>query len=741
MTATLAPSTPVKFLSEISCLSISQPNLMGFRLTPEIDQELGNRLSYHFSRQFSDFVVTFYEKSFWVLGKPGLKTPDAERWKEALHNIQQQVEDLKSYYWSFQWLHQPSPTPQVLAQLAYTILKTHRPFPSDKITENQGVEVKRIVEFWAETIEMQEEIKPAFALTINSKISYKGHLANFYQNHPFRNKPEDLLVGLQVQDIERGSTGTIVQLSGTVGEHREKLLKDATGATSKLALTEAPENQPLVSIRFGKSKTLYTYAMAALCPRITQKTADRFGVDWGKLLKLTKISYQERQERLTYNKKIAKELLKSYSFQVADKAINNRQNSELFSLPSISLEQTLLLFGKGFKGVQGEILKGLDKRKGGGVYRKHKDYQNSSTAIRITLLRLGEMKVSPFVNEVQNYLKNYGFNSDVVVWSSLSIENSNNSDSRAEVERKVNELLATPTDIFLVFLPESDRDADYTEEGSFYQQIYSYLLNRRMASQFIYDDTLQKVKYQYILNQTILGILAKLGNLPFILAEPLEIADCFIGLDIARKPKADLPGTLNACASIRIYGKQGDFIRYRLEGDLIEGEEIPQRFLEKILPTELIEGKTVLIYRDGRFVNREVENLLARAKAINAKFILVECRKTQIPRLYNLESSKLTAPTQGLALKLSSYEAILITTKVSENMGLARPLRLNIRSEGHPATIESIIDTTLKLTLLHHGALKSPRLPMPLYGSDRMAELRLKGIYPSVLEGDRQFWL
>ncbi|PSF32097.1 stem cell self-renewal protein Piwi [Aphanothece hegewaldii CCALA 016] len=739
MTATLA--TASTFMSEISCVTISQPNLMGFRLTPEIDQDLGNRLSYHFSRQFPDFVVTFYNKTFWVLGKPLKEKPNEKSWKEALNNIQQQVEDFKSYYWSFQWLHQPSPTPQVLSQLACAILKTHRPFSLNKVTENQGVEVNRIVEFWAETIEIQGELKPAFALTINSKIFYKGHLADFFQNHPFRNKPEDLLIGLQVQDIERGSTGTIVQLSGTVGEHREKLLKDATGATSKLALTEAPENQPLVSVRFGKNKTLYTYAMAALCPSISQKTADRFGVDWGKLLKFTKISYQERKNSLINNKEKAKILLKTYGFQVADKAINNRQNSDLFLLPSVSLEETLLLFGKGFKGIQGEILKGLDQRKGGGVYRRHKDYQNSSTEIKITILRLCEMKVGKFVDEVQNYLKKYGFNSVVVNAVPLSVENSNNSDSRAEVEKKVNELLATPTDIFLVFLPESDREADYTEEGSFYHQIYSYLLNRRMASQFIYDDTLKNVEYKYILYQIIPGILAKLGNLPFILAEPLEIADCFIGLDIARKPKADLPGTLNACASIRIYGKQGDFIRYRLEGDLIEGEEIPQRFLEKILPTNILEGKTVLIYRDGRFVNREIENLLARAKAINAKFILVECRKTQIPRLYNIESSKLTAPTQGLALKLSSYEAILITTKVSENMGLARPLRLNILSEGHPATIESIIDTTLKLTLLHHGALKSPRLPMPLYGSDRMAELRLKGIYPSVLEGDRQFWL
>lgn len=83
----------------------------------------------------------------------------------------------------------------------------------------------------------------------------------------------------------------------------------------------------------------------------------------------------------------------------------------------------------------------------------------------------------------------------------------------------------------------------------------------------------------------------------------------------------------------------------------------------------------------------------------------------------------------------------MVTTQVDAKVGLARPLRLNVRPEGEQTSIESVVDATLKLTLLHHGALKPPRLPMPLYGADRMADLRLKGIYPSVLEGDRQFWL
>ncbi len=199
---------------------------------------------------------------------------------------------------------------------------------------------------------------------------------------------------------------------------------------------------------------------------------------------------------------------------------------------------------------------------------------------------------------------------------------------------------------------------------------------------------------------------------------------------------------MNACASVRLYGANGEFIRYQLEDAFIEGEEIPQRVLETLLPEAELRTKTVLIYRDGSFCGEEVDHLLEWGEAIEAKFILVECKKSGSPRLYDLKEKTIAAPTQGLALKLSLQEAILITTKVSESVGLSQPLRLIVHSKGHQASIESVVETTLKLTLLHHGALKEPRLPMPLYGSDRIAGLRLDGIYPSsMLMGDRQFWL
>jgi len=54
----------------------------------------------------------------------------------------------------------------------------------------------------------------------------------------------------------------------------------------------------------------------------------------------------------------------------------------------------------------------------------------------------------------------------------------------------------------------------------FYHQIYS-LLQAWIASQVIYAETLRDV--WSILNQVMQGLLAKLGNLRFVLAEPLEV--------------------------------------------------------------------------------------------------------------------------------------------------------------------------------------------------------------------------
>ena len=737
MTATIAPTQTLTSFCEVFKLKETQLKLMCIRLTPELDRKDGNRLSYHLSRKLAEVVVTWQKPYFWILAASNRQLPSRDDLRDALESIQDEVEDFSNRFLTLQGVRQPQETPLILSQLAVQVLNKAQ-FSYPVVLAENGIEVRREPDFWPETVELQGQLQPALTLTVFSGIVFRKNLADFYENHPDRQNPEKLLIGLKVQEIERGSNATIIGLVGTIGEHRDELIEKATGSTSKQALRDAPDDQPVVAVQFGKDTKQFHYAMAALRPCVTSETADQFEVDYGKLLKETKIPHKDRTDLLASYKQTAANALAAYGFQL-ERGINSIQHSTLFWKPQVPIEETTLLFGKGVTGKRGEVLKGLSR---GGVYRRHADYQDTSRKIRIAALKLCESKVTPFLKQLEQRITSYGFKSDVIATKNLSISNLSVADARAAIENTVNELVEVPPDIVLTFLPHSDRGSDYREEGSFYFQIYSQLLRRQIASQIIYDDTLSNPgNYQYVLNQVIPGILAKLGNLPFILAEPLEIADYFIGLDISRVSKKRQAGTMNACASVRLYGKQGEFVRYQLEDDLIAGEELPPKLLERLLPAAKLKNKIVLIYRDGSFAGKEVDYLVKRATAIGSKFILVECKKSGVPRLYNLREKVVMAPDQGLALRLSSREAIVVTTKVPDKVGLARPLRLTVREEGHQASIEQVVETTLKLTLLHHGALKEPRLPMPLYGSDRMAYLRLQGIRPSLMEGDRQFWL
>lgn len=735
MTAVTVASPQVVFLSEVFPLSIAQPIVTSFQISPEIDQETGNRLSFHLCQKLEGKIAAWHDEQLWILSTVEASQVDIAQCQAALTATQQDLPDLSGEPLRLQIVNDQLTSPAVLAKLAFQALRVRQPFTPVVVTSIAKLAVNRKVKFWGETVELQKQIQPALGLTVRTDIIFTGNLADFYASNTTQGDPESFLISLPVQDFDLGGSGSIVRVIGVLRDHRDRLLRLAVGRVTQRAIRNAPDEELVVAIQFSKGKKLFHYPISALRPSITAETAAQFGFDYGQFLRFTKIPHRERQRLLANFKEQAAVALARYGFHLK-RSLNSLDHPQLFGQPAIPVEQTPLLFGQGITGVRGRILHGLTK---GGVYRRHSNFQPD--VIRIAALKLCNGSVNAFLDAVQQRLRRYGFESEIIDRKAIATNDLSAAEARATIEKAVYKLVTVPVDIVLTFLPESDREADDEDGGSFYHLVYSLLLRRNIASQVVYDDTLSNVEHGQILNQVVPGILAKLGNLPFVLAEPLEIADYFVGLDISRSPKAKLAGTLNACASVRLYGKQGEFIRYVLEDALLEGEEIPQRLLERLLPATL-ERKTVLIYRDGRFCGKEVTHLLERAQAIQAKFILVECRKSGVPRLYNLNQRTLAAPLQGLTLRLSSREALLITTQVSERVGLAQPIRLTVHDAGEAVSIERVVDTTLKLTLLHHGALKAPRLPMPIFGADRVAGLRLQGIYPSsLLEGDRQFWL
>lgn len=313
MTATLVSAQKEQsFLSEIFPLCFDSLKTFGFRLSPATGREEGFQLSFRLSRQFPNVVVVWSEGRFYALSAQNEEMPNAKAWQTALANVQHDLPDVGDRTWTLQQVMSPKTTAAIIAQLAEQILRVSRPFTSHLVKSEKGIEVRRRADFGSEVFQQAEAQAQAAALSISvsSKIIFRGTLAEFYASHPFRNKPEDLLLDLKVEDIESGSTATIVELVGTLGEMREQLLKKASGSLSQQALKEARNTQPVVGVRFGRSsRTIYHYPLAALRPCITAQTVDAFDVDYGDLLKATKVAHLDRQKLLQCYKSEADNVL------------------------------------------------------------------------------------------------------------------------------------------------------------------------------------------------------------------------------------------------------------------------------------------------------------------------------------------------------------------------------------------------------------------------------------------------
>jgi argonaute-like protein implicated in RNA metabolism and viral defense len=247
---------------------------------------------------------------------------------------------------------------------------------------------------------------------------------------------------------------------------------------------------------------------------------------------------------------------------------------------------------------------------------------------------------------------------------------------------------------------------DDETESSAQNRIKSLTIGRDIASQVVYRPALRN---RFAMANIVLGILAKTGNVPFVLRNPLPYADLVVGIDVARETKKNLRGSINITAIARIYLDNGDFLRYIIHDAPIEGETLPKDVLERLFPLAEFRGKRAVIHRDGYFRGDEKKVLIDWAREIGAEFYLVEILKSGTPGIYGINNGQYVQATKGSALELSDTEAFLVSTPPPFENATPAPLHLRTRA---PFTIEQAIHSVLSLTLLHHGSVRPPRLPV-----------------------------
>ncbi len=550
---------------------------------------------------------------------------------------------------------------------------------------------------------------PSISISVQSNLIYRED----FKTYAAKISDPNQLLGIMVEDKGSSFKDEIVAITGLLSDHRTRLLSLTKKAESKALITNAPDDELVVSV--GKSR--YDYLASAL--KIVLRLADcqRFNVDSQKALNILKIEPKLRSDLISAIAKIAK------GRNFIQNAYNSEKNPDLF-LDSESLNfSSNLCFGNSKIGKHGEMLSSLKLY---GVY-KRADKFTGNNAIHIGIIRGSNTEnLETFCPALKEELKRLKFDSEYVGLKNIQ------EDSRAKIEEAINILMQKEKqpDIILAFFNDNSE-----EEGSAYDQFKSITIGRAIPSQYIEKSTTTNT---FALGNIALGILGKTGNTPFALAKPLPYADLVIGLDVARQKKQNLAGSINATAIARIYFSNGDLLRYRIHDAPLEGETIPKNVLQSLFPINEFQGKRVVIHRDGLFRGNEKQVLKEWAKQIGAEFYLVEVIKDAVPRIYSSTNKEVRQPAKGDVFKLSNTQAFLVSSLPPFKNSTPQPLQ--IRTED-PFTIEQAIHSVLSLTLLHYGSLRGTRSPVSIHFSDKIGGLVLKGIKPKDLEGTIPYWL
>src|SRR5690606_11470120 len=151
---------------------------------------------------------------------------------------------------------------------------------------------------------------------------------------------------------------------------------------------------------------------------------------------------------------------------------------------------------------------------------------------------------------------------------------------------------------------------------------------------------------------------------------------------------------------------------------------------------DVFSGSWVVFHVDGPLGPGERQVLDAWAEAIGAQFFYVEIMRRGVPRVYALEAGRIGRPPRGTVFRLNHEEAFLITSSSGED---ATPQPLHIRTTG--LSIEDALHSVMMFTLLHYGALKTPKLPVTIHHAEYMRSSLSRGVLPSDAAGDVPFWL
>lgn len=552
-------------------------------------------------------------------------------------------------------------------------------------------------EFWARPWVVGDQ--PAVSLSVISRLLYEDTPTALAAAHG----SSDGLIGLPVILRIDGRQGYIERVLGHLGEHRPRLLTAQTPPALQEYIADAPDSTLVVRVNFDDGEAL-TLPADALWLEVRPESASVFG--------FTRLqvehALQTSPAQCAALVRIVADVLKqvrlignAYSIQNAREYFSDEQ-------PAVAVA-----FGSGgprpfdFTRTPSDVA----------TFGMAAPRAEAASTIRAALLNALEddtaaEDVSLFAEALRRQIvKDFGYGLEIAHEARLRVPAPENVSNAARV------LAKHKTDVLIAVLPDE----------AFKHAIDGEIPARALEIQALARDLPCCVLPASIVHQpeamhaVIVGLLARVGHLPYVLADPIPYADRVVGLSLFRVTQR---GKLHLAGIARLFRADGVPLgTFAAAIPAADEYSVLTKLIPQLLPAMLLQGKRTLIHHDGILSTRVADALRNHAVSIRAHFLPVEIVRDSAPRLYALVNGAIYTPEWGVTLFLGDHDALLCTECAQETS----PMPLHLKTD-EMLPIEQAVDSVLTFGYLCYGALRPPALPATLHHVDALKTAIERGL-------------
>jgi hypothetical protein len=551
--------------------------------------------------------------------------------------------------------------------------------------------------------------QPALSLAVVSRLLYEPELGAYAKAL----KDPDQLIGLWVADTSSTAVGEISKVLGPLKDHRDRLVALAQRDTMREQIAQSPDETLVVRVQVAYQD--FDYVSTALRLLVRVEDAEKFDIKPQMVERALSLQPAMRAQMI----KVVSDIVKNAG--LIDKAYSTVEHVALFvsSNPNVNLrfgdDKTRLLdpdkLPRDFLTL--------------GAHTTLPKFERTPIKVVVINTLAGDDDVAFFLEALKRAMsRDYHFELEIVRERKVRVV------SQANLESAVRLLGKEEADLTLVFLAEDEVEDEDEAVGDRYARTQT--IGRGLPCLIIHETTMHKPES---MPDIVMGLIARAGNIPYLLEEPLRYADRVIGLHVVRQTKRDGDYVTGIA---RIYKPDGALMRAVIAGSAAQaGEGLPTALLEKLLPPEYIKGKRVMLHHDGRIKRDVLRALQSWERDNDAVMMPVEMVRRGIPRLYSFRAGKIEPPAWGSTFRLSDTDAFLVTSFAPADI---TPQPLHIRVEP-PLTVDQAIHSVMTFSLFHYGSLRLPKLPVTIHHADLIEGAILRGVMPVPFQSEVPFWL